>query len=83
MRGAVLEQAGRLGITCRVGPVTAIQLEQADELFLTNSLIGLWPVRRIENRSYPIGQTTRKIQQAIRGCAVALLRRAGAVSQLR
>ena len=70
MRGAVLEQAGRLGITCRVGPVTAIQLEQADELFLTNSLIGLWPVRRIENRSYTIGQTTRKIQQAIRdaGC---------------
>ena len=70
MRGAVLEQAGRLGITCRVGPVTAIQLEQADELFLTNSLIGLWPVRRIENRSYTIGQTTRKIQKAIRdaGC---------------
>ncbi|MEK7262541.1 MAG: aminodeoxychorismate lyase, partial [Pseudomonadota bacterium] len=70
MRGAVLEQAGRLGIICRVGPVTAIQLEQADELFLTNSLIGLWPVRRIENRSYTIGQTTRKIQQAIRdaGC---------------
>ncbi|MEK7190938.1 MAG: aminodeoxychorismate lyase [Pseudomonadota bacterium] len=70
MRGAVLEQAGCLGIACRVGPVTATQLEQADELFLTNSLIGLWPVRRIENRSYTIGQTTRKIQQAIRdaGC---------------
>ena len=70
MRGAVLEQAGCLGIACRVGPVTATQLEQADELFLTNSLIGLWPVRRIENRSYTIGQTTRKIQKAIRdaGC---------------
>ena len=70
MRGVVLEQAGRLGIACRVGPVMAIQLERADELFLTNSLIGLWPVRRIENWSYTIGQTTRKIQQAIRdaGC---------------
>ena len=65
MRGAVLEQARCLGIACRVGPVTATQLEHADELFLTNSLIGLWPVRRIENRSYTIGQTTRKIQQAI------------------
>lgn len=70
MRGAVLEQAERLGIVCRIGPVTAMQLEHADELFLTNSLIGLWPVQRIENRSYTIGQTTRKIQQAIRdaGC---------------
>lgn len=66
MRGVVLEQAGRLGIVCCIGPVTATQLEHADELFLTNSLIGLWPVRRIENRSYTIGQTTRKIQQAIR-----------------
>ncbi|MBI3574196.1 MAG: aminodeoxychorismate lyase [Gammaproteobacteria bacterium] len=71
MRGAVLEQAERLGIACHIGPVTATQLEHAGELFLTNSLIGLWPVRRIENRSYTIGQTTRKIQQAIRdaGCA--------------
>jgi 4-amino-4-deoxychorismate lyase len=71
MRGVALEQAERLGIACRIGPVTATQLEHADELFLTSSLIGLWPVRCVENWSYTIGQTTQKIQKAIRdaGCA--------------
>ncbi len=66
MRSVVLERAESLGIGQRIGPVTVAQLEQADEIFLTNSLIGLWPVRRLENRSYSIGETTRKIQQAIR-----------------
>jgi 4-amino-4-deoxychorismate lyase len=66
MRGVVLERAEHLGIGCRIGPVTVAELEQADEVFLTNSLIGLWPVRRLENRSYTLGETTRKIQQAIR-----------------
>ncbi len=66
MRGAALEQAKRLGIVCRVGPVTPAQLERADEIFLTNSLIGLWPVQRIEKRSYGIGQTTRTLQTALR-----------------
>ena len=60
MRGVALEQAERLGIACRIGPVTATQLEHADELFLTSSLIGLWPVRCVENWSYTIGQTTQK-----------------------
>ncbi len=66
MRSVALERAESLGIGQRTGPVTVAQLEQADEIFLTNSLIGLWPVRRLENRSYSIGETTRKIQQAIR-----------------
>lgn len=72
MRGAVLELAAGLGIACRVGLVTSTQLERANEVFLTNSLIGLWPVQRIEKRSYEIGQTTRKIQTALRdaGCVV-------------
>lgn len=70
MRAAVLELAAGFGIACRVGLVTPAQLERADEVFLTNSLIGLWPVQRIEQRSYGIGQTTRKIQTALRdaGC---------------
>lgn len=70
MRATVLELAAGLGIACRVGLVTPAQLDRADEVFLTNSLIGLWPVQRIEKRSYGIGQTTRQIQTALRdaGC---------------
>jgi len=38
---------------------------QADEVFLTNSLIGLWPVRRIETKEFPLGQITQRVQEAI------------------
>lgn len=71
MREQVLACAARLGIGSRVEAVGPHQLEQADEVFLTNSLIGLWPVRRIEHRSYALGDITRKIQEAIRDACVA------------
>ncbi len=66
MRAQVLAHGARLGIRCRAVAVTTEQLERADGIFLTNSLIGLWPVRRIHHRSYAIGDITRKIQRAIR-----------------
>lgn len=66
MRAQVLERAARRGIPCRVETVTSAHLEQAQEIFLTNSLIGLWPVRRLDNRSYAIGETTRTLRTAIR-----------------
>lgn len=71
MRSEVLERAARLGIANRVETVTPEHLERAQEIFLTNSLIGLWPVRRIDQRSYALGDITRKIQQAIRDAHVA------------
>lgn len=71
MRAAVLERAARLGLDCRIETVTTGHLERAQEIFLTNSLIGLWPVRRVEHRSYAIGDVTRNIQQAIRDVHVA------------
>jgi 4-amino-4-deoxychorismate lyase len=39
-------------------------VEGAEELFLTNSLIGLWPVRQLETRNYVVGKTTQALQQA-------------------
>lgn len=38
-------------------------IESADELFLTNSVVGVWPIRRIEKRDYKIGPITRHIQK--------------------
>lgn len=71
MRALVLERAAQLGVRCRIETVAPAQLEQAHEIFLTNSLIGLWPVRRVEHRSYAVGDTTRKIQQSIRDAHLA------------
>ncbi|BCG64713.1 MAG: 4-amino-4-deoxychorismate lyase [Methyloprofundus sp.] len=36
----------------------------ADELFLSNSVIGLWPIKSLENKAYPVGSVTRTIQRA-------------------
>ncbi len=34
----------------------------ADELFLTNSVMGIWPINFLENKSYPVGELTQKIK---------------------
>lgn len=40
-------------------------LLQADEVFICNSLIGIWPVIQIDDREYAIGPMTRKLQQLL------------------
>lgn len=66
MRGVVLEHAAALSIPSRISGMTRADILAADEIFLTNSLIGLWPVRRIHSREYPVGRITQRIQEAIR-----------------
>ncbi|WP_255210882.1 aminodeoxychorismate lyase [Methylogaea oryzae] len=46
MRELVAELAGRMGIAVREGRCRLSRLREADEVFVTNSLIGIWPVRR-------------------------------------
>lgn len=66
MRAEVLEQARRLGIPNAQRPVSVDMVEQADELFLTNSLIGIWPIARLEARHYAVvGKITQALQAAI------------------
>ena len=38
-------------------------LVAADEIFVCNSVIGLWPVRRLENRVLAVGSFTRQISR--------------------
>lgn len=66
MRGLVLERAAALTPACRVTTLKRETVLNADEVFLTNSLIGLWPVRRLDSREYPVGPVTKRIQEAIR-----------------
>jgi 4-amino-4-deoxychorismate lyase len=40
-------------------------VESAQELFLTNSLIGIWPIRRIEARHYVVGQISQTLHAAL------------------
>jgi 4-amino-4-deoxychorismate lyase len=67
MRSVVLELAGALGLPVQVTSITADQLSRADELFLTSSLIGIWPVRAVETRDCRIGPVTKQLQDALSG----------------
>ena len=62
MRAALLVEAERQGIARHVTDISFEQLRQADELFLCNSVYGIWPVRAFAELSWPVGPLTRKLQ---------------------
>ncbi len=61
MRRVVLDSARKIGKTVVERDVFRDELEQLEELFLTNSIIGIWPVTRLEHRRLVIGPTTRML----------------------
>lgn len=62
MRGFVVENAVRLGLEVREGPLALDQITTADEAFLTSSLRGMLPVARLLDRELPaLGPITRKL----------------------
>jgi len=66
-RSVVLQLAERLGLPVQRRDVSADELDRAAEVFLTNSLIGIWPVRRLDARTWPVGAVTRQLQDALAG----------------
>ena len=58
MRGVILDLSADLGIYREEAPLSLQHLLQASEIFLCNALIGIWPVRRIDQQDYSIGAIT-------------------------
>lgn len=54
-RERVLERAGKAGIVCKVSAIALPELLQADEAFLTNSIIGVWQIREIGKKRWDPG----------------------------
>ncbi|MGB1547602.1 MAG: aminodeoxychorismate lyase [Alphaproteobacteria bacterium] len=65
LREVVLEEAKSMGREVSVRPVRPEEAKKAEEFFLTNSLIHLWPVRQFEKRTYDIGTYTRELAERI------------------
>lgn len=65
MRGVVMELAAAERIACEEGRITLDRLLGADEIFLTNSVIGIWPAHRFEGWRQPAGPLTRTLQTAL------------------
>lgn len=66
MRAELLAQAQALGILVSVADISLEQLQQADEVFVCNSVYGIWPVRGCAAMSWPVGPLTRKLQGIVR-----------------
>ena len=65
MRRQVVELAKELQIPCSIGHFGIEDLWSADEIFITNCVRGVWPVRQIDQRHWHIGTVTRQIMSAL------------------
>jgi 4-amino-4-deoxychorismate lyase len=64
-RERVLALARAAGVACEVRDAGFDELERADEAFLTNSVIGLWPVAAFGDRRWEPGPIARRLQRLL------------------
>ena len=65
MRRVVIEQARRIGFECAETDLGRDEVRRADELFLTNSLVGIWPIRRLADVDFKVTRVTRQLMAAL------------------
>ncbi len=63
-RGKVIELVKKLGIKFTEKRVKSAELREADEIFLTNSPMEIWPIAQLEKRKFKVGELTQQIQAA-------------------
>jgi 4-amino-4-deoxychorismate lyase len=62
MRRVVLREVAAEGIAVEESELGEEHLASAEEIFVTNARIGIWPVRTLGERELGIGPVTRRIQ---------------------
>jgi len=63
MRDYILQSACKtLKITSQERRVSLVDVLQADEVFMCNSVYGIWPVIQLDVKSYGLGSITRALQ---------------------
>ena len=67
-RERVLEQLKQLSIKVAIAKVSLADLDYANALFFTNSVVRLWPVQQFNKRTYQIPSIVRELQEALRKC---------------
>ncbi|HKT32672.1 MAG TPA: aminodeoxychorismate lyase [Gammaproteobacteria bacterium] len=62
MRRHLLERSMQDGEPVHEVHLSLGELQGAREVFVCNSLIDIWPVRRLDNQEYAVGEWTRRMQ---------------------
>lgn len=65
IRGRVMALADELALDAMIASINLHDIESADELFLCNSLIGVWPVTAVGEKTYPVGDVTCAIRDRL------------------
>ena len=66
MRSVLIELAARQGIEVQRRQLLSADLATVDELFVCNSLIGIWPVVAVGERfAFGVGAVTQRLQHAL------------------
>ena len=66
MREAILECAQAAGIDAEVSSLSVNDISSADEVFVSNSSIGLWPVKRFQERRYSDFRLSQSLLNSLR-----------------
>ena len=61
MRAELLDRMKHLGIDAHEVEINRERLLAAHECFLTNAVVGIWPVNKIENKPFHVGEITRSL----------------------
>ncbi len=69
MRGQILLLASELNISVLETKLHIDDFRTADEIFISNSVIGIWPVSNVEDTSYEVGPLTRNLQHVLQQAA--------------
>jgi len=64
-RGRIMEAAAAAGIPVEETTLTVDDLYRSQELFLCNTLMGIWPVRQLEEQAFAVGPVSQQLQQAL------------------
>jgi 4-amino-4-deoxychorismate lyase len=67
LRTVVMELAGARQMPVRVRALGLSDLWEADEVFLTSSVIGIWPVVTVDDHMFPRGDLTQRLQVMLDG----------------
>mgnify|MGYP001043111433 CR=1 FL=1 len=66
-RHAVLGLCKSEDVPAAESPIAGLELLAATEMFVTNSLIGIMPVRRFDGGELPVGPVTKRLAEAYAG----------------
>lgn len=65
MRGIIIELAAYLDVKVIEHRYSQDRLLTADEIFVCNAIIGIWPIKRLGEMLFAVGPVTRRIQNRL------------------